>query len=59
MFKQTIQASGFGKKTYAKPQMKAYQVNAAAILAGSGTTPSTTSTQNEEYTTESTDSWFQ
>jgi len=36
MNKQTIQASGFGKKTYAKPQMKAYQVKPSSIICTSG-----------------------
>lgn len=56
MIKQTIQAMAFGKKTYAKPQMKAYQVESDSIICASVAVKP--STQTEEYEEESTSDWF-
>jgi len=57
---KTIQREDYVKKTYAKPQMKAYEVKPASIICASDN--STASTQNEEYQVESTtttNGWFQ
>jgi len=59
MSTKNIQAAGFGKKAYAQPEMKVFEVKPAGIICQSGT--SATSTQNEEYevvSTETTNKWF-
>jgi len=53
MNRQTIQAANFGKKSYEKPEVKVYPVNAASIIC-----ESVTSSQNEEYVEEKPYGWF-
>jgi len=48
MIKENIQAANFGKKPYATPQMKAYQVKPASIICTSGNA-STESLTEETY----------
>jgi len=43
-----VQATGFGKKSYAQPEMKVYQVKPASIICTSGNA-STESLTEENY----------
>jgi len=56
--KKTNTTMNFKKKTFVKPQMKAYQVQSEAIMVGSEDASKKNSAKTEEYETGNTTNWF-
>jgi len=59
MSTKNIQAAGFGKKAYAQPEMKVFEVKPAGIICTSDSKPTSSNEEYEVVSTTTTNGWFQ